>query len=390
MITLVPLSGFLGSGKTTTLISAAIAMQRTGRRVAVVTNDPGAGLVDTNLARGGLDEVAELAGGCLCRRLPDLAALLADADAAKKADVVLVEASGSCADLRNTVVRPLRDRYRDRVTVAPLTAVVDPLRLAAFTRAAERCEPEPDLGYLFGRQLVEAELLAINKTDLIGDERTAKLEARLAADYPTSAVLPYSATTGAGLEALVRFWTRPNPAANEHPNNEPGVPAGPSPHADVRAVRGEPKLDFTRYADAESQVAWLNEAFRVTAAGAAFDALAWGRTVLRYLSDWSAAAGYYIGHIKLAVRTPAGLAKLSVTDTGAPPLADRAPARPVEYGYATLNARVVCPPSTLDDAVREAIAAADKAHRATSHGARPSSFRSAHRRHQPQRLAATG
>ncbi|HEU5356421.1 MAG TPA: GTP-binding protein [Actinocrinis sp.] len=376
MITLVPLSGFLGSGKTTTLISAAIAMQRTGRRVAVVTNDPGAGLVDTNLARGGLDEVAELAGGCLCRRLPDLAALLAEADAARKADVVLVEASGSCADLRNTVVRPLRDRYRDRVTVAPLTAVVDPLRLAAFTRAAERCEPEPDLGYLFGRQLVEAELLAINKTDLIGDERTAKLEARLAADYPKATVLPYSATSGVGLEELVRAWTRST--------------AVPGQRADVRGVRGEPKLDFTRYADAESQVAWLNEAFRVTAAGSAFDALAWGKTVLRHLSEWSAAAGYFIGHIKLAVRTPAGLAKLSVTDTGAPPHADRAAARPVDYGYATINARVVCPPATLDDAVRAAIATADKVHRATSHGARPSSFRSAHRRSQPQRLAATG
>ncbi|HXR70296.1 GTP-binding protein [Actinocrinis sp.] len=377
MITLVPLSGFLGSGKTTTLISAAIAMQRTGRRVAVVTNDPGAGLVDTNLARGGLDEVAELAGGCLCRRLPDLAALLADADMAGKADVVLVEASGSCADLRNTVVRPLRERYRGRMTVAPLTAVVDPLRLAAFTRAAERCEPEPDLGYVFGRQLVEAELLAINKTDLIGDERTAKLEARLAADYPRAAVLPYSATTGVGLEELIRAWTRPNPALE-------------SQGAQVRAVRGEPKLDFTRYADAESQVAWLNEAFRVTAAESAFDAVAWAKTVLRQLSEWSAAAGYFVGHIKLAVRTPAGLAKLSVTDTGAPPQADRAAARPVEYGYATINARVVCPPSTLDDAVRAAIAAADKAHRATSHGARPSSFRSAHRRYQPQRLAATG
>jgi G3E family GTPase len=378
VITLVPLSGFLGSGKTTTLISAAIAMQRTGRRVAVVTNDPGAGLVDTTLARGGLDEVAELAGGCLCRRLPDLAALLAEAAEAGKTDVVLVEASGSCADLRNTVVRPLRDRYRDRVNVAPLTAVVDPLRLAAFTRAAERCEPEPDLGYLFGRQLVEAELLAINKTDLIGEERTAKLEARLAADYPKAAVLPYSATTGAGLEALVRTWTRPDGPETE------GQPA------EVRSVRGEPKLDYTRYADAESQVAWLNEAFRVTAAGPDFDALAWSKTVLRHLSDWSVAAGYYVGHIKLAVRTPAGLAKLSVTDTGAPPQADRAPARPVEYGYVTINARVVCPPSTLDDAVRAAISTADKAHRATSHGARPSSFRSAHRRHQPQRLAATG
>ena len=396
MITLVPLSGFLGSGKTTTLISAAIAMQRTGRRVAVVTNDPGAGLVDTNLARGGLDEVTELAGGCLCRRLPDLDTLLAETAASGKADVVIVESSGSCADLRETVVRPLRARHGDRVTVAPLTAVVDPLRLADFTSAAERCEPEPDLGYLFGRQLAEAELLAINKTDLIGDERTAKLEARLSADHPNVAVLPYSATTGLGLDALVRAWTRVASAAGGQPDASGGGSVGAGAHrtqsrrGDHSTARGDTGLDFTRYADAEAQLAWLNEAFRVTAVAPAFDALAWGGALLRHLSAWSAATGYFVGHLKLVVRTPAGLAKLSVTETGAPPHADRAPARPVEYGYATINARAVCPPSALDDAVRAAVAAADEAHRAMSHGLRPSSFRSAHQRRPVQRLAATG
>ena len=100
--------------------------------------------------------------------------------------------------------------------------------------------------------------------------------------------------------------------------------------------------------------------------------------MLRHLSEWSATAGYFVGHAKLAVRTPAGLAKLSVTESGAPPRADRTAARPVERGSATVNARVACPPSALEDAVRTAIAAADAFSGARSDTPSVASFQSTH------------
>lgn len=338
MITLVPLSGFLGSGKTTTLISAAIAMQRTGRRVAVVTNDVGSsGLVDTDLTRAGLDEVVEVAGGCYCHRHDELAGQVVRLAESGRVDTVLVETAGSCADPRPGLA-PLLRRLGGRVALAPFTAVVDPLRMAAFAHVAERAGREYELAYLFGRQLAAADLLAVNKTDLIGAERTAKYEARLAADHPHATVLPYSAATGAGLDQLVRAWTR-------------GIPV-PEREYDF-------EIDRARYAEAESKLAWLNRAFTVEAAGDDFDAFVWGHAVLRHLSEWSAAAGYFVGHAKVAVRTPAGLAKLSVTESGAPPRADRTAARPVERGSASVNARIACPPSALDEAVRAAIANAD-------------------------------
>jgi len=357
VITLVPLSGFLGSGKTTTLITAAIAMQRTGRRVAVVTNDAGSsGLVDTDLTRAGLDEVVEVAGGCFCHRHDELAAQVGGLAESGRFDTVLVEASGTCANPRPGLA-PLRRRLGGQVAIAPLTAVVDPLRLAAFAHVADRCGREYELAYLFGRQLAAADLLAINKTDVIGAERTAKLEARLAAEYPHATVVPYSAVTGAGLDELVRAWIR-----------------GATAHG--RDFQFE--LDFPRYVQAESKLAWLNQAFGIEAAGDAFDALVWGRAVLQYLSDWSATAGYFVGHAKVAVRTPAGLAKLSVTESGAPPRADRAAARPVERGTASVNARIACPPSALDDAVSAAVAAADAVSRARSDASSPASFRYTH------------
>ena len=371
MITLVPLSGFLGSGKTTTLISAAIAMQRTGRRVAVVTNDAGtSGLVDTDLARAGLDDVVEVAGGCYCHRHEYLTAQVARLADSGRVDTVLVEATGSCAHVPAGLA-PLRRQLGDRVAIAPLTAVVDPLRLASFAHVADRCGREYELSYLVGRQLAAADLLAINKTDVIGAERTAKLEARLAAEYPQATVVPYSAVTGAGLDELVRGWTR-------------GASSGAADGAGAPASVREPEIDFefdyARYAEAEAKLTWLNQAFVIEAVDDTFDAFVWGRTVLRQLSEWSAAAGYFVGHAKVAVRTPAGLAKLSVTESGAPPRADRTAARPVEHGSATVNARIACPPSALDDALRTAVAAADVFSCARSAALTPSpaSFRSSH------------
>lgn len=375
MITLVPLSGFLGSGKTTTLISAAIAMQRTGRRVAVVTNDAGAsGLVDTDLARAGLDDVVEVAGGCYCHRHEELTAQIAGLADSGRIDTVLVEATGSCANVQ-TGLAPLRHHLGDRVAIAPLTAVVDPLRMAAFAHVADRCGREYELAYLFGRQLAAADLLAINKTDVVGAERTAKLEARLAADYPHATVVPYSAATGAGLDDLVRTWTRGAAVNSGIANNSLAATPTLAPEREA-----DFEFDYPRYAEAEAKLAWLNQAYTIEAVIDTFDAFVWGRAVLRHLSEWSAAAGYFVGHAKVAVRTPAGLAKLSVTESGAPPRADRTSARPVEHGSATVNARIACPPSALDDAVRAAIAAADALSYAQSDALSPSpaSFRSTH------------
>lgn len=353
MITLVPLSGFLGSGKTTTLIRAAVAMQRTGRRVAVVTNDAGPyGLVDTDLTRAGLDDVAEVTGGCYCHRRDELAAHVARLAESGGIDTVLVESSGNCFDLRPGLMS-LRRRLGDRVVVAPRTAVVDPLRLAAFARAAERGGREHELAYVFGRQLAAADMLALNKADLIGAEQAAKLTAALAADHPRATVLPYSAVTGAGIDELVRAWNR-----------------------DIAPPESGYELDYARYIDAESKLAWANLAFDIEAVGDTFDASVWGRALLRHLSEWSAEAGYFVGHAKVAVRTPAGLAKLSVTASGAAPRADRSAARPVGRGSATVNVRIACSPSVLDDAVLAAITAADAASRVRSDAPPPASFRS--------------
>jgi G3E family GTPase len=334
MITFIPVSGFLGAGKTTTLLAAARELRTRGHRPAIVTNDQGRDLVDTQLARTVTDAVGEVLGGCFCCRFTDLAevttTLVADG-----ADVVLAEAVGSCTDLRATVVRPLREYHGDTLRVAPLTTVVDPLRYRAFARSWAAGQDD-DTAYLYAHQLAEADVLALNKVDLLGAGVTPLLS-DLSRRNPSAHVVPYSARAGA-VGKLVDMWLA----------------------ADVED-RADEALDYDRYAAAEAALAWLNHEVTVTGPLAPGR---WARVALASLSR--AAAGTLVGHAKVSVDTPEGLAKGSVTAAGAAPALD-VPGPPSACGgRAVFNLRIAWPPATLDAACTEAIRAADEACGTTS------------------------
>ena len=125
--TLVIIGGLLGAGKTTLAIEAARRLTDAGRRVGIVTNDQGSGLVDTALARVAHVPVREVAGGCFCCRLSDLLRA-ADSLARLAPEVIFAEPVGSCLDLAATVLRPILRDEAARFRVAPLTVLVDPAR----------------------------------------------------------------------------------------------------------------------------------------------------------------------------------------------------------------------------------------------------------------------
>ena len=366
MLTFVPLTGFLGAGKTTTMVAAAKAMQEQGRKVAVVTNDQSTALVDSQLARSDLDAAAEVTGGCFCCRFDDLVSTVMTLVSRTGADTVIAEAVGSCTDLQATVVRPLRQYYGDSVAVTPLTTVLDPMRHLAFERAAQRGEPESDLSYLFHRQLAEADVIALNKLDLIPADRARDALDQLRAQYPDAVVIGYSATTGQGLDTLLETWS--SPASNSAVNLE---------------------VDYDRYAAAEAQLAWLNLELRLQATSGSFDPGQWARAVLEHLSSWARDSDAVIGHAKITAGVDEDYAKLSLIEAGAQPRLDRAGAGTAAEALAVINGRIACEPAELDRAVTLAVAAADTACGVTSSAAPAASFKPGYPR-PTHRLAASG
>src|SRR5438309_8095938 len=111
--TVILVGGFLGAGKTTLLAAAAERLAAQGKRVALVTNDQAANLVDTAVLKERDLPVDEVSGGCFCCKFDDLIAAMDHLVGAKQPEVVLGEPVGSCTDLSATVMQPMKALQRD-------------------------------------------------------------------------------------------------------------------------------------------------------------------------------------------------------------------------------------------------------------------------------------
>ncbi len=170
-------SGFLGSGKTTLLNRLLTAPH--GRRIAVIVNEFGEVGIDGSLVAGG-ERFVELDNGCLCCVLnADLVELLVELGRRTDLDQLLVETTG-IADPLPVGWAFSRPQLGGRFRLDCLVTVADCLNLeAAVDRSAE------------GRhQLERADLLLLAKTDLVGAERRAEVERRLAQLNPAAPRFP--------------------------------------------------------------------------------------------------------------------------------------------------------------------------------------------------------
>lgn len=190
------ITGFLGAGKTTLL--RHILHKAQGHRIAVVVNEFGSLGIDGEILRGcGIegcrdDDIVELTNGCLCCTvaddfLPTMEALL---DRADPPEHVVIETSGLA------LPKPLLKAFgwptvRNRMTVDGVITVVDAPAIAtgrfaddpdavAQQRAADpSLDHDNPLAEVFEDQLNAADLIVLNKTDLLSAEELAQVEAEV-------------------------------------------------------------------------------------------------------------------------------------------------------------------------------------------------------------------
>jgi G3E family GTPase len=341
------IGGFLGAGKTTALLQLARHLTAQGRRVGLITNDQSHGLADTALLAAHGFPVEEIAGGCFCCRFDALTQAVERLARHAAPDVILAEPVGSCTDLRATVQYPLRRLYGDRYRVGPLSVLVDPLRALRILGQEPGQEPgrgsgkesgrpfSPKVLYVYGKQLEEADLIVINKCDLLDGARVSRLESALGERYPGAETLRVSAREGTG----VRRWLAALAA-------EAGSPAAP-------------QVDYDIYAEGEALLGWLNGTVRVYAA-APFDGNRFLMDLAHHIRRTLAAEGIEIAHLKmtLARETNApGVAVLNLVATGAEPELQYALEEPLSAGTLTVNIRAESAPEALRHVLEAALTA---------------------------------
>ena len=170
------LGGFLGSGKTTVVRHLLAEAQRTGRRLAVVSNEFGALGIDAALIGNRSDDLVELAGGCVCCTLSnELRDTLQSLRERVDPDCIVVECSGLALPF-DTQLHLYRPPVRHWVGDEACVVVVD----------AERVD-EPDS--LFAEQVQSADLVVLNKVDLVDATGLTEARRRLAGLAPETPVL---------------------------------------------------------------------------------------------------------------------------------------------------------------------------------------------------------
>ncbi|HVW92173.1 MAG TPA: cobalamin biosynthesis protein CobW [Devosia sp.] len=192
------ITGFLGAGKTT-LVRHVLGHAK-GKRLALIINEFGELGVDKSvLAACGEEtcreeDMIELANGCICCTvaedfIPTMSELLARPD---RPDHIIIETSGLA--LPQPLIRAFNwPEIKSGVTIDGVVTVVDAAALAEGRFAADenavaeqrRADAMLDhatpLGELFADQLVAADLLVVNKTDLVDPAILAEVEAELRA-----------------------------------------------------------------------------------------------------------------------------------------------------------------------------------------------------------------
>ena len=200
-------SGFLGAGKTTTMIALAEHMNKTFGETAIIANDLGANLVDTNLTQTSGCTVAEIASGCICYQMDntvDQIRRLRDKDGAV---FVMSDIPGCGVGALDHVYHRLANDNADEFTLSPFTVVVDPERLRMIMPERADINLPEELVYLLKMQLEEADLVVLNKADLLAPEDVERYVDFLHAACPDIPVLVISALERTGIEELAEFIT---------------------------------------------------------------------------------------------------------------------------------------------------------------------------------------
>ncbi len=190
-------TGFLGAGKTTLI--RHLLQNAGGRRIALIVNEFGDIGVDGDLLKGCGDaacrdeDIVELSNGCICCTvaddfIPTMEALLSRDPLP---DHIVIETSGLA--LPQPLVRAFNwPGISTRVTVDGVVTVIDAAAVAAGRFAAdpqavdrqrqadENLDHDTPLSELFADQLACADMLLVNKTDLLDAGEAAALGADLA------------------------------------------------------------------------------------------------------------------------------------------------------------------------------------------------------------------
>ena len=208
-------SGFLGCGKTTLVRRLLAHAQQEGVKVAVVSNEFGELGIDAALLGTMEDDYVELRGGCVCCKLSDqLVDTLVMLKERADPDRIIVETSGVALPY-DTQLNFWREPVKEWISDDVAVVVVN----------AEQLRAGRELEGTFEQQVSSADLLVLNKLDLVPAEEHGAVEAMLREIEPD---VPILRAEHADVDPLLLF--PPDPEGLRAARRAEAAPAPPHSH----------------------------------------------------------------------------------------------------------------------------------------------------------------
>jgi G3E family GTPase len=173
------LTGFLGAGKTTLL--NRILAEKHGKRIAVIENEFGEVGVDQELVIGAEEEIFETANGCICCTVRGdlirvLGQLLKRRD---RFDYVMIETTGLADPGPVAQTFFVEEDLKEQFLLDAIVTVIDAAHI------------EQHLGEIAaaGEQVAFADVILLNKSDLVAGADLARIERRIRAINGTAKIM---------------------------------------------------------------------------------------------------------------------------------------------------------------------------------------------------------
>jgi len=198
---IIVVSGFLGAGKTTFILEYAKEQSERGKRIAILVNEFGDLSIDGDVIRRGGLEVVELPSGCICCSLrASLPETIDTIFEQFKPDVLLIEPSG-IATPENVISGVKNSKHAERYRIMPLICIVD---ASSFNELID------DFGRFYREQIEAADVVLINKVDMVKDEEVDKIESHIRKINPYAMILKtvYSKITAEDWVQHKKAWKK--------------------------------------------------------------------------------------------------------------------------------------------------------------------------------------
>lgn len=286
---LVIIGGFLGAGKTTSILRLINMLKDYNKKIGVITNDQGTKLVDTKfLSKKGID-VVEVTNGCFCCKFDDFLKKIDRMIEKSNPDIIIGEPVGSCTDLTATIYRPMKHFFADRVSFAPLSVLVDPKKVIQFMKDGQESLYPDEVKYLFLKQIEEADLIILNKIDKFSQQELVDAQNIIKERYPKKEIILISAKENINMDLWIDKIIK-------------------TEHRDDLNV----DVNYETYGRAEASLGWLNTSLELSSPYN-INVSDFIRDFMKIMKSRLGAEKIEIAHLKVYGMSENGYVKSSIT-----------------------------------------------------------------------------